>query len=673
MASLFLLIGSLVLLPSSATADWVPVGPFGGDARSLVADPANPDRMYLGTRTGQLYETTDGGKSWTRLTGFLAPPNWVVDDLLIEPSESDQARKPRVLNNPAELSQPKVLYAGMWSLGSGGGGVFKSSDGGRSWTELVGMAGQPVRALAMAPSHPRTLIAGSLDGVFRSDDAGEHWRRVSPLGHAEIRNLESVAIDPRNPDIVYIGTWHLPWKTANGGKTWTQIHKGIIDDSDVFSLVVNPSEPNNLYIGACSGIYRSDTAAAEWRKIQGIPSSSRRTHTLVLDPRDPAVVYAGTTEGLFETRDGGQSWTRLTPQTWVINAVVLDPRDSRHFYLAMDHAGVMETQDGGKTFQPANQGFSQRQVSRLLADPSQPGRFYAAVLHDGDFGGVFTTKDNGTSWQQLTAGLGERDVLSLLILTQPAWRLLAGTPDGVFEYSTEQGVWQNRSRWEIPLNRPKGASAAAAAWDLYQRRPGEAIYAATSLGLFESPDGRAWKRLPLASNPGSAYAVAALGEGGRTLVAATGHATMISRDAGRSWAPLDFGAGSQIKVHRLAAHSTNPEVLFVASSLGLFRSTDSGRHWERFGRGLPFSSPILEIVISPENPRQVTVAGVAGIFRSLDGGDRFDRTQETDGPEGLPVRFLAIHTGQSDVVLAASAMNGVFRNGARALPLSQPR
>ena len=157
-ASLFLLFGSLLLVPSRAVADWVPVGPFGGDARSLVADPSNPDRMYLGTRTGQVYVSADGGKSWSRLSGFLAPPNWVVvvvDDLLIESSDP---------NKPREPSQPKGLYSPMWSLGSGGRGVFKSSDGGRSWTELLGMAGQPVRALAMAPSHPRTLIAGSLDG-----------------------------------------------------------------------------------------------------------------------------------------------------------------------------------------------------------------------------------------------------------------------------------------------------------------------------------------------------------------------------------------------------------------------------------------------------------------------------------------------------------------------------
>ena len=644
-----------LLFGTAGETAWEPVGPFGGGVRSLVRDPANPDRMYLGTHTGQIYVTTDGAKSWARLPGFAPPGNWVVDDLLVDAKD------------------PNVLYAGMWSLGLGGGGIYKSTDGGRSWTELVGMAGQPVRALTMPASDPRILVAGTRDGVFRSDDAGERWRRISPLGHPEIRTLESVAMDPRNPDVIYVGTWHLPWKTTDGGASWTSIHKGMIDDSDVFSLAVNPSDPNNLYIGACSGIYRTDTAAAEWKKMQGIPQSSRRTHTLVLDPRDPSIVYAGTTEGLWRSPNGGQSWSRLTPQTWVINTVVLDPRDPQHFYLAMDSLGIMETRDGGKTFQEANRGFAQRQVSRLVADPSEPGRFYAALLHNGAHGGVYTTTDSGTSWQQLSTGLGGRDVRSLLLLRQSALRLLAATPDGVFEYSPERGVWQSQSRWEIPAGKPGAPAATVPIWDLFQRRSDEPIYAATARGLFESRDGRDWRKLALSPNPGSVYAVATLGHDGRTIVAATADATVISRDGGRSWSPLDLGAGPALRVHRIATHPANPDVLFVGTSLGLFRSTDAGQNWERFGRGVPFS-PVMEIVISPENPRHVIVGGAAGVFQSLDGGDRFGRAVDGEGLDTFPVHSLAFHpqggNGGGAAILAASRNNGIFHNGA--LSLSHP-
>src|SRR3990172_1468727 len=347
----------LVLLVSSAAqAAWVPVGPFGGDARSLAADPSSPDRMYVGTGTGQLYVSSDGGRLWSRLATLEAPSNWVVDNLVIDPT------------------QPQVVYAAMWSLGEGGGGVFKTSDGGRNWTSLEGIRGQSVRALALAPSRAKVLVAGTLQGVFRSEDAGEHWQRISPLGPPEIHSVEPVAIDPVHPEIIYAGTWHLPWKTTDGGAHWTSIKKGMIDDSDVFSIAIHPTRPNRIYATACTGIYRSDDSGANWKKIQGIPNSSRLTHTLALDPRDPKILYAGTTEGLWRTSDGGTTWHRITSHTWIINDIYLDPQQPSHFLIAMDRAGVMESWDGGSTFREANRGYAQRQVSRVASDPSDPKR-----------------------------------------------------------------------------------------------------------------------------------------------------------------------------------------------------------------------------------------------------------------------------------------------------------
>ena len=654
----FALVLAMVSFPE-ATGAWESVGPFGGSVRSLTADPSNPDRMILGTGTGQAYVTTDGAQSWQRLRGFRPPANWVVDDLLIDPNA------------------PNVLYAGMWALGRGGGGVYKSIDNGETWTEMTGMAGQDVRALALAPSDSRVLVAGSRDGVFRSRDGGETWKRISPLGHAEIRTLESVAIDPRDPDVIYVGTWHLPWKTVNGGAQWTQIHKGILDDSDVFSLAVNPSDPNTLYIGACSGIYRTDNAATQWRKIQGIPYSSRRTHTLVLDPNDPAVVYAGTTEGLYHSPDGGKSWDRLTEPTWVINAVVVDPRDPNHFYLGMNDAGVMETRDGGATFAAKNGGFVERQVASLAADPNEPGRFYAGLLHDGPQGGVYTTSDYGSSWRQVSAGLKGRDVRSLLLLSEPAGGLLAGTPDGVFEYSPESGVWENRSRWEIAGSQPGSSAPAVAVWELYRRgagepgEPGEPIYAATSRGLFRSRDGRDWIRLPAPGNPGSIYGVTTLGAGGRTIVAAESDEAVISRDGGLTWSPLDLGAGTSLRVHRVAAHPAAPEVLFVGTSLGLYRSMDSGRNWERFGRGVPFA-PVMEIMISPQNPQHILVGGASGIFHSLDGGNRFERVGDAEALAGFPIHALGFYPwNESPAILAATRNNGVFRTRVPPVPQAE--
>ncbi|MBI4460637.1 MAG: transcriptional regulator [Acidobacteria bacterium] len=625
--------------PAGAQDGWIPLGPFGGDVRSLASDPQDPDRMFLGTRTGQVYLSTDAGKHWSRIAGLQAPSDWVVDDLLIDPVDS------------------RTVYAGMWSLQGNDGGIFKSTDGGISWQLLEGLTGQFVRAIALAPSNPKTLVAGTREGVFRSEDAGLHWRRISPAGHPEIRNLESVAVDPLRPEIIYVGTWHLPWKTSDGGASWVPAKRGMIDDSDVFSILVDFSDNRTIYATACSGIYRSDTAGAEWRKIQGIPNSARRTHTLVQDLSNPNVLFAGTTEGLWRTGNGGLSWQRLTPPSWVINAIAIDPRDRSHIYLGMDHAGVMESRDGGETFQAANQGFAQRQVSRIVADPHQSDRFYVGLLHDREFGGVYATDDRGDSWRQISNGLKGQDVLSLLVLGRPSGKLLAGTTEGLFEYSEQLRTWQNKSRWEISPGKYLSPDRPMLVRDLYQRSPAEPLYAATAAGLFESTDGALWKRLPPDTAPGGFYLVRTTGENGRILLGVTSASLELSLDAGRTWSRVNLEGSGRQKINSIAAHPQNPGVIFVGTEAGLFRSSDEGRRWEKFGRGVPLS-PILEVTIEPDNPSHILVATTIGVFQSLDGGDRYQRLG--DGFDGLGVQRLSMpRRGDSDVVVV-STHNGLF-------------
>ncbi len=133
-----------------------------------------------------------------------------------------------------------------------------------------------------------------------------HGREISPPGSREIHEVESLAVDPANPESCMQGTWHLPWKTEDGGKSWNNIKQGMIDDSDVFSIILDPDQPSTVFLSACSGIYKSLNAGVRFRKIEGIPSTARRTRVLKQDPANREIVYAGTTEGLYKTADGGR-------------------------------------------------------------------------------------------------------------------------------------------------------------------------------------------------------------------------------------------------------------------------------------------------------------------------------------------------------------------------------
>jgi photosystem II stability/assembly factor-like uncharacterized protein len=419
---------------------WISVGPNGGDVRSLSADPANPSRVLLGTSAGQIYQSEDSGRTWQRFVRIGKGNDYVVDHIIFDPQ------------------QRGVIYVAAWTLEREGGSVFKSTDAGHSWKPLPGIEGKSVRALAMAPSDPKTLVAGALDGVFETRDGGESWQRISPESSREIRNIESIAIDPANPNIIYAGTWHLPWKTGDGGKNWDNIKNGIIDDSDVFSIIIDPAQPQVVYASACSGIYKSESSGQLFHKIQGIPFSARRTRVLKQDPNHEAVVYAGTTEGLWKTIDAGATWRRITSTDVIVNDVLVEYGDSNHLLLATDRSGVMASSNAGASFEQSNTGFAHRQVAALAIDPQDPSTLYAGLVNDKQYGGVFVSHDRGSQWHQLNAGLDGRDIFAL---RKTGEHLLAGTSHGIFEFaksgerpavSSAAARNEDGARW-LPLDR----------------------------------------------------------------------------------------------------------------------------------------------------------------------------------------------------------------------------
>jgi photosystem II stability/assembly factor-like uncharacterized protein len=587
-----LLIGISTPSANASGAVWTPIGPDGGDARRFAFDPRTPGTIYLGTTDSWIYVSGDGGSSWSRLAHLGSLDNLVVDSLAVDRSD------------------PNTLFAGTYVTDQTNGGVYISHDRGHTWTESDGLRGQAVFALAQAPSRTRVLVAGTLQGVFRSDDKGLHWRPISPPGSKEVHEVQSVAIDPYDPDTVYAGTWHLPWKTTDGGAHWSSIKQGLIDDSDVFSMIVDQSRPSVLFLSACSGIYRTDDFGGQFRKVQGIPSTARRTRVLTMDPTDRNTVYAGTTEGLYKTTDGGDNWTRTTGADVIINDVYVDPGNPKHVLLATDRGGVVASEDAAVSFEASNTGFSQRQVAALLADAKTPGTVYAGVINGKSLGGVFITTDSGHTWKQQSDGLDGRDVF--LLAQSEDGTLLAGTSDGVYRWSgsawaSADGVSastpaQPRStkRAAHPAARTAhhhaGAKRAAKAADprTIQGRvtalaaSGNTWYATTARGLFRSTnDGASWDGPMLSGQGGGTSpglgAYTALAVSSDTIYVSRRQDIMVSDNRGVNWKPVVFPAGLTV----VDALTLTPNgMLWAGGREGLFYSSDHGRTWGRL-RQLP--------------------------------------------------------------------------------------
>jgi len=648
---------SLLIAPALWAQTLRPMGPPGGDVRSLAADPADPRRIYLGASDGHLFISRNTGQTWQILGRVGSRQDAVVAAIIVD------------------LRSSNTLYAGTWTQDPrAGGGVFRSKDGGHTW-EAAGLAGQPIRALAQSASNPDVLVAGTLDGVYGSRDAGRNWQRISPLGHKEIRNLDSVAVDPRNPNIIYVGTFHLPWKTGDGGRTWLAIHEGMIDDSDVFSMVIDRTNPQRIYASACSGIYRSDNGGRLWRKIQGIPFSARRTHVIAQDPQHPGTLYAGTTEGLWITDDASASWRRVTPRHWVVNALVVSRNHPARLVMGTERLGVLVSDEGGETFREANEGFLHRQIIALALDRDWPERILAVLANSPE--PVLATEDGGRTWLPLGTGLTAEGVLRVYLSPNGWWAALER--GGLMRFDPARSTWVRAGtlvgETATTLRLPKGdpalrpvpsTSLRASAAGRRRRAKGpvlfgqvvqdlafsrDAWFAATPDGLFASRDrGATWSLFPFAPLNLPVRSVRVSPDGEKLwLVSLRG--MVFTRDGGKSWSwhdlPLEAGGALRLDV---ADNST----LLAAAHNGLYISRDAGVTWLQAAFGLP-AAPAKDVAIVG-NVFLVSMQ-TGGLYISYDRGHTWTHIEGTFAEGYFPVVTAGV---SAELIFAASATDGIY-------------
>ncbi len=627
----------------AGTRQWAVLGPDGGDVRSLAYDPHNPNRVFLGTSTGVIFVSEDGGHNWSRFAKLGTGDDYVLDHIAINPENS------------------KNIFVSAWSVqDQSAGDIFRTHNGGKDWEALPAMHGKSVRAMALAASNPKVVVAGAIDGVYRSTDGGNTFQRIS-ANDGIVKQVESIAVDPKDPNVIYAGTWHLAWKTSDGGANWAHINKGMIDDSDVFSIIVSSANPSEVFASACSGIYKSVSGGDLFDKIKGIPFTARRTRVLKQDPSNPAIVYAGTTEGLWKTTDEGKTWKRMSNPEVVVNDVLIDPRNSSRVLLATDRSGVLASDDGTATLASSNHGYTHRYVSAILADSKEANSLYIGVVNDREFGGVFSSHDGGQNWQQKSSGLDGRDVFTLKQASNGT--LIAGTNRGVFELLPGTTAWHpiNNIVLEKTVSRTvklksgktKKVDSTTSTHSVLEARVSDTDlrstrwFAATSAGLFTSKDqGKEWMGGPVAGEKDFVSVEARES----VVVAATRSSVLVSQDEGKTWQHSAL-ASYPINVRGITVAPDGQ--IFVATREGAFHSGDSGLSWNHVVTGLP-DKDITSVAYDGSHKRLLATSGQTGvIFESNDGGRSWQR-----GPDsGFPLRQISVIHGH---YIAATPFDGVI-------------
>ena len=624
---------------------WQRLAPPGGEVVSLAAD--NQGTAYLGTPDGHIFASADRGEHWALRGRAGARLDGVVQRLVVDNRDSGR------------------VLAAVWfqDPSAGGGGVFESLDGARHW-KLAGLSGEAVRALEHSESLPNIWVAGTRSGVFRSTDNALTWQRITPADDRELQNVDSLAVDPGDPQIVYVGTYHLPWKTADGGKTWSSIASGMIDDSDIMSLRIDGKNPRRIFSSACSGIYRSEDGGASWTKLLGIPYASRRTQQIVQDPTDPRTLYAATTEGLWKTSDSGENWQRVTPRETVANAIViLSGTKSVRILAGTETQGILRSDDGADFSATSNDGFSHRIIESLAADPQNASHLLVRIA--GFPNRLVESRDAGISWAEFPVKPPTKRLAGLYGTKNGWWISLAA--GGLAQFDFAAGKWRLATFREFlpgvavaqKSTRSRGSNRAATAlravlprvfW-LYESS--DRVLAASDDGLWIRKLREVQFRKIQSKNLPRPLTYVTFASG-NSLLAIAGNSIWKSDFGAAVWSALPAPQNSGRLLWIQEESNVSPPQRLVGTERGVFSS--SGGAWHLLASGLP---AIASVPLASSGSLSLLAMNSGGIYESADSGNtwsRVDSDTETGKVTGIifvcGLRFLI--ASQSEGLLVFS-------------------
>jgi uncharacterized protein (TIGR03437 family) len=265
-------------------------------AASVTVDPSNPQTLYFGTWTG-LYKTTDGGAHWAAiLTG--APPQ--------APVPFDELDATWVTVDPVHS---RTVYLGTLMYG-----IYKSTDGGATWSPAGAGAGTSVYMIAIDPVNTATLYAATATGLYKSTDGAATW---NPTGLMAVPNngyfvTSVVIIDPSTPTTIYAGTSNGVMKSLDGGVTWNAMTNGFSQSTNVKTLAIDPVNPQMLYAATYWNLipYRTTDGGAHWTQGQWPTADPfEAVNWLLVDPLVHTTIWAVSDRRLIVSRDAGATWS----------------------------------------------------------------------------------------------------------------------------------------------------------------------------------------------------------------------------------------------------------------------------------------------------------------------------------------------------------------------------
>ncbi len=494
-------------------------------------------------------------------------------------------------------------------------GVFRSTDNGDTWTQMntgltnTGSPDDPrytVSSLAINSNGHLFVGTGEYiqrfkgDGIFRSTDNGESWTQVSP-------NLASITVPALNVSPtgdIFAGTIGKGiFRSTDGGETWIQTG---LDGIDVASLNTAPN--GNMFAGIDrGGVYRS-TDGVIWNDT-GLSNRGAGVQCVATNSRGH--VFAATRgNGVFRSLNNGANWIQINSGLGLAES---HPKvisfNSKDQVFVGHSTGIHRSTDNGERWQPANTGLVGLRVRAIILNS-------AGTVFVGD-GGIFRSTDLGDSWTHL----GVETPCVQALVAAPNGVFLAGSglgcigkKGGVFRSSDDGRTWEELTG---SLANPIIASIAvnsqghlfAGTGDAETRKGGEGIFRSTN-------NGESWTKINNGLTISEVWALAVTSTG--AILAGTNQGLFRSADNGESWAKVNTGLPDEM-FPAIAINESNRHIFVAALGRGVIRSTDNGENWTRVNQGLSNIGGVLSVAINSNG--DVIAAGFNGVYYSSNEGD----------------------------------------------------
>jgi len=633
---------------------WRHIGPYdvGGRCTDVEAPIGDKLTIYVGAATGGVWKTTNAGVTWTPLTDEL--PTLSTGDLAL--AESDPSI---VWLGTGEANHFRASIAGI--------GVYKSVDGGKTWTHMGLAATQTIGRILIHPTNPDIVYVAATGhewtynperGVYKTTDGGKTWEKVLYINE-KIGAIDLV-MDPTNPDVLIasmVNRIRLRWsdptpggeglfKTKDGGKTWKPLTNGLPQDKSKIGrigLALCRSKPNVVYayvdnhtptrmpepgerdsygrlrtfpdiVGA--EVYRSDDQGETWRKVSPSDRMFERfggTYGWVfgqirVDPNDPDVVYLMGL-GLYRSKDGGKTWERLGRGVHGDHhGMWIDPADS-NYILNVNDGGAYASYDFGANWRSFQDGIPATQFYNVAYDMNKPFAVYGSVQDFGTYRGL------GVAPQRAQAPNQRRFRPQLV-----RWERAPGGEGTLIEVDPNDPNTEYASSFYGRLERAEFKDGAWTRKAIYPRAPeGEPPYRGQWLaGLLLSPHN------PQIVYHGFQYLFRSMNRGEKW--------ERISPDLTTNNPAWQGKLPYAIPYQTITAIAESPfkfGVVYVGTDCGRVHVTkDAGATWTEITAGLPYNKHVWTIVASKYDPATVYIALIGRhdddfapyVFKSTDYG-----------------------------------------------------